>query len=131
MQTFDSLLLQLNDLQNISALRVELVLLIFQNLYLLKDSLDDWEKDHFGNAISSLALNVNSMQQPTNAWLRLCLIDLEKALTPKGERNERSFRPGTDVADRSYDQLAATLDSLGQKIGLPRDWCSEKRRRET
>jgi hypothetical protein len=131
MQTFDSLFLQVNDLADIPAFRVQLVELIFQHLHRIGNSLDDWEKSHFGYAIVALALNVNSMQQPTNAWLRLCLIDLEKALTPKGERNERSFRPGTDVADRSYDQLAATLDSLGQKIGLPRDWCSEKRRRET
>jgi hypothetical protein len=132
MQAFDSLFLQVNDLANISAFRVQLVLMIFQNLYPLRDSLDHWEKDHFGNAINSLALNVDSMRQPTNAWLRLCLIDLEKALTPKGERNDRYFRPGAeaDAADRSYEQLVATLDSIGRKVGLPLDWRSEIQNRK-
>jgi hypothetical protein len=131
MQAFDSLFLQVNDLTNISAFRVQLVLLIFQNLYRLRDSLDDWEKDHFGNTINSLALNVDSMRQPTNAWLRLCLLDLEKALTPKEERNKRYFRPGPDAADRSYEQLVATLDSIGRKVGLPLDWRSEIQNRTT
>jgi hypothetical protein len=133
MQPFDSLFLQANDLANISPFRVQLVLLIFQNLYPLRDSLDHWEKDHFGNAINSLALNVDSMRQPTNAWLRLCLIDLEKALTPKEERNDRYFRPGAeaDAADRSYEQLVATLDSIGRKVGLPLDWRSEMQNRKT
>jgi hypothetical protein len=132
MQPFDSLFLQVNDLTNISAFRVQLVLMIFQNLYPLRDSLDHWEKDHFGNAINSLALNVDSMRQPTNAWLRLCLIDLEKALTPKEERNDRYFRPGAeaDAADRSYEQLLATLDSIARKVGLPLDWRSEIQNRK-
>jgi hypothetical protein len=132
-QRFDSLFLQVNDLDNIPAFRVQLVLMIFQNLYRLRDSLDDWGKDHFENAINSLALNVDSMRQPTNAWLRLCLIDLEKALTPKEERNDCYFRPGAgaDAADRSYEQLVATLDSIGRKVGLPLDWRSEKQNRTT
>jgi hypothetical protein len=131
MQPFELLFLQVNDLANISAFRVQLVLLIFQNLYRLRDSLDHWEKDHFGNAINSLALNVDSMRQPTNAWLRLCLIDLEKALMPKELHNGRYFRPGPDAEDRSYEQLAATLDSIGRKIGLPLDWRSEMQNRKT
>jgi hypothetical protein len=131
MQPFDSLFLEVNDLTNIPASRVQLVLLIFQNLYRLRNSLDQWEKDHFGNAINSLALNVDSMRQPTNAWLRLCLIDLEKALTPKEEHYERYFRPEADVAGRSYEQLVATLDSIGRKVGLPLDWRSEMQNRKT
>jgi hypothetical protein len=131
MQPFDLLFLKVNDLTNIPASRVQLVLLIFQNLYRLRYSLDQWEKDHFGVAINWLALNVDSMRQPTNAWLRLCLIDLEKALTPKEERYERYFRPEADVAGRSYEQLVATLDSIGRKVGLPLDWRSEMQNRTT
>jgi hypothetical protein len=134
MQIFDALLLRINNLDNISTFRIELILLIFQNLYLLRDSLDDWEKCHFWHAINSLARNVNSVQQPTNAWLRLCLIDLEKALMPKEERNERYSRPRAeaDAEDRSYEQLMATLDCIGQKVGLlPHDWTLEKQYRKT
>jgi hypothetical protein len=131
MQPFDSLFLQVNELTNIPASRVQLVLLIFQNLYRLRNSLDQWEKDHFGVAINWLTLNVDSMRQPTNAWLRLCLIDLEKALTPKEEHYERYFRPEADVAGRSYEQLVATLDSIGRKVGLPLDWRSEMQNRKT
>ena len=133
MRPFDLLYQQVDHLDNIPAFSVQLVLLIFQNLYPLRDSLDHCEKDHFWNAINSLALNVDSMLQPTNAWLRLCLIDLEKALTPKDERNDRYFRPGAgaDAADRSYKQLVATLDSIGRKVGLPSDWRSEMQNRTT
>jgi hypothetical protein len=126
MQTFDSLLLQVDDLDNISAFRVQLAELIFQNLYQRRDSLDEWEKDHFANAISSLALNVDSVQHSTNAWLRLCLIDLKKALTPKEKRGERNFRPKSELPDRSYEQLVAILEPLGLKIGLPPGWCTGK-----
>jgi hypothetical protein len=121
MEPFDSLYRQVNDLDNISAFRVQLVELISQHLHRLGDALDDWEKDHFSDAIVALGLNVNSKQQPTNVWLRLCLIDLEKALTPKGERKGRYFRPGAeaDAADRSYEQLVAVLDSIARRIGLP------------
>jgi hypothetical protein len=125
MKPFDSLYRQVNDLDNIPAFRVQLVELIFQHLHRLGNALDDWEKDHFGNAIDALGLNVNSKQQPTNVWLRLCLIDLEKALTPKELRNDRNFRPApsaaSGAADRSYDELVEKLDSISQRIGLPRD----------
>ncbi|HEV7619033.1 MAG TPA: hypothetical protein VGO51_13125 [Burkholderiaceae bacterium] len=134
MQIFDALLLRINDLDHIPAFRIELVLLIFQNLCLLRDSLDQWEKCYFWHAINSLARNVNSVQQPTTAWLRLCLIDLEKALMPKEERNDRYCRPGAkaDAVNQSYEQLMATLDCIGQKIGLlPHDWTLEKQYRET
>ena len=130
MQTFDSLYRQIQDLDNIPAFRVQLVELIFQHLHRLRDSLDDWEKDHFGYAIIALGLNVNSKQQPTDAWLRLCLVDLEKALTPK-EQRDRYFRPWADAEDRSYEQLMAILDSIGRKVGLPFDWRSEMQNRKT
>jgi hypothetical protein len=127
MQAFDSLYRQIQDLDNIPAFRVQLVELIFQHLHRLRDSLDDWEKDHFGYAIIALELNVNSKQQPTDAWLRLCLIDFEKALMPKGERNDRYFRLGAGPSRQSYEQLVATLDLIAQQVGLPHDWRSEKK----
>ena len=127
MQTFDSLFRQIQDLDNIPAFRVQLVELIFQHLHRLRDSLDDWEKDHFGYAIVALELNVNSKQQPTDAWLRLCLIDFEKALTPKGERNDRYFRLGAGPSRQSYEQLVGTLDPIARQVGLPHDWRSEKK----
>jgi hypothetical protein len=121
MEPFDSLYRQVNDLDNIPAFRVQLVGLIFQHLHRLGNALDNWEKDHFSDAIVALGLNVNSKQQPTNVWLRLCLIDLEKALTPKELRNDRNFRPAPSAVDRSYDELVEKLDSINQRIGLPRD----------
>jgi hypothetical protein len=122
MQTFDSLYRQVNDLDNIPAFRVQLVEMIFQHLHPLKDALDDWEKDHFGYAIVALGMNVNSKQQPTNAWLRLCLIDLEKVLMPKEQRNDRYFRPGTETSHQSYERLVAKLDAIARQVGLPHDW---------
>jgi hypothetical protein len=124
MQTLDSMVLQLDDLDNIPALKVQLAECIFRNLFQRKDALDDWEKDHFANSITALALNVDALQQPTNAWLRLCLIDLEKALIPKEKRTDRYFRTRTDAVDRDYEQLVARLHRIGIKLGMANDWCA-------
>jgi hypothetical protein len=118
-QKIDSLLRQLDTLESVPAIRVQIVDLIFENLDCRRVSLDEWEKVHFANAIGSLALNVNSLHQPTKAWLRLCLMDLGKALMPESERDSGALRQA-DAANAeglSCEQLLEALDSIGRTIG--------------
>jgi hypothetical protein len=82
MQSIESLLQRLDDSSDVDGTRNAIADLISGQLQARKDSLGYWETTHFANAIAALSLNVKSLRQPTTAWLRLCLVDLEKVLAP-------------------------------------------------
>lgn len=107
----------LTDLANVPAIRSAIVDLILHHLQAAEHALDDWQKVHFLNAISALALNVNSLQQPTASWLRLCLVDLEKAITPAYQRSDDLPARNIDLELITYERLMEALDSIGRQIG--------------
>jgi len=107
----------LTDLANVPAIRSAIVDLMFHHLRATEESLDDWQKVHFLNAISALALNVNSLQQPTASWLRLCLVDLEKAITPSYQRGNDLPPRNIDLELITFERLMEALDSIGRQIG--------------
>lgn len=82
-----------------------------------KDALDDWRKTHFSNAMGALALNIHSLQQPTNAWLRLCLVDLGNVCVPLTERDPDYRSTDPSLHDVTYEQLLGALDSIGRELG--------------
>ncbi len=86
--------------------------LILDHLQAMKDSLGYWETTHFANAIAALAMNVNSMRQPTTVWLRLCLVDLEKVLAPLNQRNESHLLQDEQLKALTYEQLKALIDAI-------------------
>jgi hypothetical protein len=107
----------LPDLANVPAARSAIVDLLLYHLHAAQHTLDDWQKVHFLNAISALALNVNSLQQPTVSWLRLCLVDLEKAITPQYQRSNDLPPRNIDLELITYERLMEALDSIGRQIG--------------
>jgi hypothetical protein len=113
----DAIRMELDDVASLRNTRTDIVDLIWHHLHASQDSLDDWQKVHFLNAISALALNLNSLQQPTASWLRLCLVDLEKAITPAYQRGEHSIPRNIDLELVTYERLMDALDSVGRQIG--------------
>jgi hypothetical protein len=113
----ESIRAALADPANIGPVRAAIVDLIFRHLETARDSLDGWQRVHFLDAISALALNVNSLQQPTTSWLRLCLVDLEKAITPEYQRCGELPPRNIDLELVTYERLMDALDSIGRRIG--------------
>jgi hypothetical protein len=82
----DPILRDLDDVSKLGEIRSSIIRTIRLQLRYRQGALDEWETVHFTNAICSLALNVDSLHQPTSAWLRLCLVDLETALLLPADR---------------------------------------------
>lgn len=113
MPTVDSILQQLDENhRDIKEIRCAIADLIEHHLQALKSSLGYWEKAHFANAIASLAWNINSRHQA--AWLRLCLVNVEKALVPANQRNENYTPRDNQLEALTYEQLIEDINSLRQ-----------------
>jgi hypothetical protein len=108
---------RLYEVDKIPVLRQEIVELIREGLNDSGKNLDDVRpKKHFANAISWLSLNVHSLIQPSTAWLRLCLMDLENAITPATLRSLAESGKNSQVTELSYEQLLDALHSVEVKI---------------
>lgn len=108
---------RLNEVNKIPALRQEIVELIREGLNGFGKKLnDERRKKHFANAISWLSLNAHSLIQPSTAWLRLCLMDLENAITPATLRSLAESGKNSQISELTYDQLLDALHSVEVKI---------------
>jgi hypothetical protein len=103
-QEIDKIACQLDAHSNLQDVRRAIVMLMLDQLYALQTTPRHWGRAHFANAVAALAMNIHGIQQPTNAWLRLCLVDLRKAID--------SVQPDTSytACDRYLD--AVTLEEL-------------------
>ena len=108
---------QLHDLERLASIRKQIVDVMLACLEANKHALDDWRKTHFSNAIGALGLNIHSLQQPTNSWLRLCLSDLRKVCWSPTERDPDYRSPDPSMRDVNYEQLLGALDSIGRELG--------------
>jgi hypothetical protein len=78
--------------------------------------LDDLERLHLTQAVDSFSLNVYAVQQPTFAWLRLCLQDLEAAIA-RTKHGADSAPPHTwDAKILSSDELIAVIEAIRKVI---------------
>ena len=90
MQDTNSIFEQINDDNcNLNEIRISILDLISNKLINLKSTLDTWELLFFSDAISDIAVNINHNKQPTKSWLKASLHNIEKALTPAEQRDER------------------------------------------
>lgn len=83
----------------------------------VKDRLSYWEKTHLASALSALAWNLHSRRKPTDAWLRLALVNAEKALAPSSKRNDNYGRSDPEINKLTYQQLKKELQQLALEIG--------------
>jgi len=116
MQNVDTILQQLDDNSDIKEIRRAIADLIAHHLQSLQNSFGYWEKVHFANAIAALAWNINSSHQPTEFWLRLCLVSLEKALVPVEKRNENYIPRDKQIDNLTYEQLSEDIESVRKMV---------------
>jgi hypothetical protein len=112
MEGIDSILQKLEALEanmnvkNINYIRKEIADLIIERLKSVKDSLGYWEKLHFAYAIATLK----------TSWLRLCLVTLEKAFIPAGERDEYYIPRDNQIDSLTYEQLMEEIESIRMRF---------------
>ncbi len=104
MQAINDLLDRLDDPGSLSAVRHEITGLMLTYLRSLQKEPRHWEKAHMGHAVASLGMNIQSVKQPSHAWLRLCLIDLAKAID--------YIQPNTPYRERERNFDVVTLEEL-------------------
>lgn len=114
MKSVASILQQIDENCDIKAVRATIADLIEDHLQALKDSLGYWEKFHFANAIACLAWNINTRHQPTTAWLRVCLANIEKALIPENQRDENYTPREHQFEALTHEQFIDDLNTLRQ-----------------
>src|SRR4051812_15531777 len=101
---FDQLNRLLGDATEIPYLRRAIADLILDQLRELQKFPMHWDKSHFANAVAALGMNIHSLQQPTEAWLRLSLVDLQKAI--------RAIQPHAPYPDKNRHLNTVTLEEL-------------------
>jgi len=99
-----------------SGLEKSIADLLLEKIEEKKNDLGTWEKLLFGEAVSALFTNVNSEFQAPDAWLRLCLISLEKALIPKDERNEEYTTRNEEIESITYEMLKSAVESIKERL---------------
>jgi len=113
MDEIDILFMRLDQDQNIDDVRLDIADLIAKCLNEKRDNFGYWEKAHIANAIALLAQNVFSSRQPTTAWLRASLVNLDKALVPPDQRSETYTRRDNQLDSLTFEQLIDDIRKLG------------------
>ncbi len=112
MPAIDKLMNQLDDPSNLASARCSIALAMLDHLYALREAPQPWERAHFANAVAALAMNINSVQQPTHAWLRLCLVDFRKATAPSGKIESYELHQ-RHLDAVTLEELITTIEGLG------------------
>jgi hypothetical protein len=92
--------------------RREIALAMLDHLHSLRETPRRWDKAHFANAVAALAMNIHSVQQPTQAWLRLCLVDFRKAIEPAAPHSPYLLHE-RHLDAVTLEELIATIEGLG------------------
>jgi len=105
---------QLNDGLNIADVRHSIITLMLDQLHALQAAPKYWEGRHFANAVAALGMNIHAIQQPTPIWLRLCLVDLRKAIefTPP---NAPYTEHDSNLDEVTILELIATIEALNEQ----------------
>jgi hypothetical protein len=89
MEEINKIFEKLQDTSQLDEVRYEIATLIKSFLKERGEEIDNWEKSCIASAIGSLHSNLSKQQSESDAWLRHSLVNIEKAYTPKEERNEK------------------------------------------
>lgn len=92
--------------------RYEIGALIIEILEEMRDTLGYWEKLNIARSIDALGWNTYAITQPTNSWLRLCLISLRRAIAPRDDSKEEFTRRADDIDEFSCEQLLIRMREL-------------------
>jgi len=116
MNEFDALFEKIGNGQIDNTLKISIADLLLAKIEEKKNDLGTWEKSLFAQAVSALSTNVGSDYQPTDSWLRLCLVSLEKAMVPKEARNEEYTQRNSEIESISYEMLKNAVKNIKGKL---------------
>jgi hypothetical protein len=98
------------------ALRTEIADKILELLLRKKDSMNAAEELLLGQAITGLAINVDSIYLPADLGLEDCLSALRKVMAPRTEGSDANLQ-SDDVGDfAGYEVLVADVDKIKMQI---------------
>lgn len=117
MDTFEALREMVDTGADVDAVRRAILDAMQALLAQEETAMDDWRMAHLINAVGAFSLNCNAVQQPTTAWLRLCVDDLEKATRPADHRAD-AFGAGRSLHEflATADWLRTSLEALRRSV---------------
>ena len=92
--------------------RNEITSLIKEALDTFGQNINNWQKYHISSAIGNLACNIAQRKKDSDAWLRICLLNIEKSYTPENERNDSSISNAKELEKITYQHLVSAINSL-------------------
>ena len=72
--------------------------------------------DHLINAVGSLTLNINATRQPSALGLKVCMVDIEKAITELSNSTETYQVRARRVEALSFDLLLEAAHAIHKKV---------------
>jgi hypothetical protein len=115
----DTIRRQMTTPADATVIRGQLLDLLFESLKARKDTWGIWERVHFNNAITALTLNFHASDQPSHAWLEVCLTEVEKAITPQQLRDPNYCIPDGSIRKARHEQLMDAVESLRRELEAP------------
>lgn len=116
MSEIDAILSLIDDNADLTEIRLRIADEIIRQLRGKRHALGYWEIAHFTNAIGSLSINLNAPAQPTAAWLKTCVIDLEKAMLPPDARDDAYIPRARTAEPLNYEQLMQAIQTVRHNI---------------
>ena len=116
MDKFINWCLRISETQIDDALRIEIADKILELLMQKKDSMSAVDELLLGQAITGLAINVNSTYQPTDAGLQDCLGALRKVMAPRPESIDADSQGDCAGGFLSHEVLVAVVERIKTKI---------------
>jgi len=117
MEEIDKLFDRIDKDPHVDQIRLDIADLIAKCLNSMRDSFGYWEKVHMANAIAWLVRNANASLQYqtayTTSWLRLSLVNVEKALVPPDRRSADYMLRDQTLDALTFDHLLEDIRKLG------------------
>ena len=76
------------------------------------ENLNNWQKSYIAMAIGNLACNIAQQNGTSDAWLRLCLLNVENSLIPEDQRDDNAIANTEELNNITYQQLLDAISSL-------------------
>lgn len=112
MDKINDLYERISNGDDLDEVRNDIVMLIREILSENSDEISNWKKSHIASAIGSLSWNISQQLKSSDAWLRVCMMNIEKSLVPENERNDNSLSDVEVLNKITAQQLLEAISSL-------------------
>ena len=103
---------KINNGGDLDEVRNDIISLIKDTLNDFGENINNWQKTFISSAIGDLACNIAQKQKTSDVWLRLCLFNIEKSLTPEDQRDDSTISNIEELDKITYQHLVNAINSL-------------------